>query len=127
MTGSQSKKILVVEDDELTRESILLKLKKEGLAYEVAANGEVALDTLRRMVNCGVVLLDILLPIRDGFWFLEKKQKIQSLKDIPVVVFSNLGKYNKRSLELGAKKYLLKTDYSIKEIVAMLKTFLTKK
>ena len=110
--------VLVIEDDEPTREAILWKLKKSNYEGDSAEDGTVGLEMLKQKKYAGV-LLDLRMPRGDGYYFLGEKNKLASLKDVPVVVFSNFSQpeFVNRSLELGAKGYLVKAQHSVGEIV----------
>lgn len=110
--------LLVIEDDIPTCEAITMKLKKKGFLVEFAEDGEAGFQKLFQKTFSGV-LLDLRLPRVDGFEFLERKSQDEKLKKIPVMIFSNFGQpeYIHRSLALGARGYVVKTQHSIDEIV----------
>lgn len=121
MTEGEIKKplrILVVEDDSATRESVFFKLQKMGFTADEAEDGRMALEKLRADSSYAGVLLDLRLPQKDGFVFLEEKKNDPAFDHIPVLVFSNVGQpqYVKRTLDLGAKGFLVKAFHSIDEI-----------
>lgn len=113
-----TKKVLIVEDEEDVARAYEIKLKKSGVETVLSTDGEdgfAKILSLRPMT----VLLDLMLPKRDGFWVLEEMRNNPELKDIKVIVLSNLGQEadKKRALELGAAEYLVKANMSIKEVV----------
>ena len=110
--------VLVIEDDEPTREAILWKLNRSGYQGDAAEDGVVGFEMLKQKQYSGV-LLDLRMPRGDGYYFMEEKNKDAKLKDVPVVVFSNFSQpeFVNRSLQLGAKGYLVKAQHSIGEIV----------
>lgn len=112
-------KILVVEDDTPMRESVVFKLRKAGFIIEEAEDGYAGIEKLRVDPLYGGILLDVRLPQKDGFWFLEEKNKYPQLREIPVLVFSNIGEMQiiKQTLDLGAKGFMVKATHSIDEIV----------
>lgn len=116
-----------MEDDEATRESAALKLRKESFDVVTAENGHKALEWLRSDHAVDLILLDLRMPKTDGYAFLEEKNKDGTLQDIPVVVFSNLNQHEhiERALELGVRGYLVKAHYSIQQIVHEVKTCLS--
>ncbi len=124
--GEQGKRILLVEDDEATRESASIKLRKEGFDVVSQEDGQVALDFLKKDPRFDAILLDLRMPRSDGFEFLEARNKIDTLKDIPVIVFSNLNQHEhiERAVALGVRGYLVKAHHSIQQIVVELKTCL---
>jgi len=119
------KKVLIIEDDEQVSRIYNIKLKQEGIETVKAIDGE---EGLKKMVseNPSLVLLDLMLPKKNGFWVLEEMAKKPELKKIPVVVLSNLGQEQDRAwaLKLGVKEYLVKADVSIKEVVGKIKKYL---
>ena len=73
-----------------------------------------------------LIILDILLPRENGVYFLTKSKKHPEITKIPVVVFSNYDdpKTKKECFELGAKEYLIKTDYTPQQIIEKIKEYL---
>lgn len=73
-----------------------------------------------------VIVLDLLLPKKNGFEVLEALKKNETLKMIPVIVVSNLGEDSdiKRSLSLGAADYYVKSEHPINEIVEKIQNVL---
>ena len=115
--------ILVVEDDNPTLESVLIKLNKEGFLTTAAMDGQEGIKALLKNEPFSLVLLDILMPQKDGFWFLEEKNKNSKIKNVPVVVFTNYSQpeYVSRALKLGVKGYLVKANHSLSDIVGEIK------
>lgn len=113
-----AKKILIIEDEEILLD--LLKNKLESIGYEVysAVDGEEGLKAIRDLVP-DLILLDIIMPKMGGFEVMEAMQKDPSIKDIPVIIISNSGQpveLNKAK-ELGAKDWLIKTEFDPKEVI----------
>lgn len=119
------KKVLIIEDDEQISKVYGIKLKQEGIEAVVAADGE---EGLKKIVSekPDLVLLDLMLPGKDGFWVLEEISKKPELKSIPIIVLSNLGQEvdKEKATKLGVKEYLVKADISIKEVVERIKKYL---
>ena len=117
------KRILLVEDDEPTRESTILKFKKAGIEIDFAENGQQGLEKLHRAGHFDLILLDLRMPKGDGFWFLEWKEDDQSIKDIPVIVFTNFSQPEllQRALSFGVIGYLIKANHSLDEIIEEVK------
>ncbi|MEK7620712.1 MAG: response regulator [Patescibacteria group bacterium] len=114
------KTILIVEDEKTLSQALQMKLGKEGFQIELANNGEEALSKLTKG-TIDFVVADLLMPVMDGFTFLEKmrEQKIQ----IPVMVLSNLGQPSdlNRLKELGVDDFSPKSTVSLSEIVMHIK------
>jgi CheY-like chemotaxis protein len=90
MTWEQQlgKKILVVEDEVVTRGAIRMLLEWEGYRVDCAADGEEALALLRLGEKPSLILLDARMPGCDGWCFREEQRADPYLADIPVVVIS---------------------------------------
>ena len=118
-------KILIVEDEKPLAEVLKDEFKAHGYSVEIAVDGEDALAKLKSSVP-DLILLDLLLPKIDGFEVLETIKASRRLKDVPVVILSNLGQDDeiKRGLKLGAKDYFVKTQHPLKEIVEKVERFL---
>ena len=82
------KRILVVEDDALTRGAIKMLLEWEDYRVDCAADGDEALGLLRRGERPALILLDVRMPGCDGWGFREEQRADPDLADIPVVVIS---------------------------------------
>jgi CheY-like chemotaxis protein/signal transduction histidine kinase len=101
--------VLVVDDDYDLRETMRDVLEDEGYIVETASNGQEALDCLRDGNSPEVVVLDLMMPVMDGWHFLDELKREPALADIPVVVMSA----SQEGLRgLGAKEFLSKPlDY----------------
>ncbi len=111
-------KILVVEDDKFLREMISRKLEKERYEVVQAVDGEKG-ETKIKEEKPDIILLDLVLPGIDGFELLERVKKDPDLKEIPVIILSNLGQKSEveKGLELGAVDFLIKAHFTPAEIV----------
>ena len=98
--------ILIVEDDADTRDMIGRFLELEGYAVETAANGRQALDRLDAGSRACVILLDLMMPIMDGWEFRRIQVSHSTLSKIPVIVFSAAGR--DRMSQIDANDYLSK-------------------
>jgi two-component system, chemotaxis family, chemotaxis protein CheY len=78
--------ILVVEDDAVTREGLAVLLCREGFAVATAANGQEALDYLRQNPAPDLILLDMLMPVLDGWHFLERVKRTKPAAAVPIVI-----------------------------------------
>jgi len=99
----------VVEDNKLSREALVRMLQKLGHSLWWVENGREALDLLARL-PFDLVLLDIMMPVMDGYQVLEERRKSAKLRDIPFVMISALDELSSvvRCLEMGAQDYLPK-------------------
>ncbi|MBM4177241.1 response regulator [Candidatus Gribaldobacteria bacterium] len=118
-------KILIIEDEDTLREMYQRKFSQEGFSALSASFEEEAFKVLE---NCqpDLILLDILLPRGNGIEILKRLKSSPLTQKIKVVAFSNLDdpKTKQRALELGAEKYLIKTNYTPKEIIKEIKNIL---
>ncbi|MFT3765881.1 MAG: response regulator [Minicystis sp.] len=105
----QRKTVLVVDDDYDLRQTVREILQEEGYVVDTASNGREALAVLRRSNPPRVVVLDLMMPVMDGWQLLDELKRDDTLADIPVVVISA----SKRSLNApGAREFLTKPlDY----------------
>ena len=86
--GASPHKVLIVEDDEDFRKTIGHALEEEGCSVRSAGNGADALCLLERVEKPCLILLDLMMPVMNGWQFLEKKKAENRLAGIPVVVMS---------------------------------------
>ena len=121
-------KILIIEDDQFLKLALEKKLKKEGFEVITASDGEEGLAKLITELP-DLVLLDIILPKKTGFNFLEDFRKDPNLKAIPVFVISQLGQPEdvEKGLKLGAIEYFVKAKISLDDLVAKVKKFFEEK
>jgi two-component system alkaline phosphatase synthesis response regulator PhoP len=112
------KKILIVEDEEIILDLLERKLTKEGYEISVARDGEEGLKAMREQ-KPDLILLDIVMPKLGGFEVMEEMQKEPDLKEIPVIIISNSGQPVEldRAKELGAKDWLIKTEFDPQEVL----------
>lgn len=117
-------KVLLVEDDKFLRRVLEKKIINKGFEIFSAVDGEEALEKLI-LDKPDIILLDIILPKKSGFAFLENIKKDPNFKDIPVLILSNLGQDEdiKKGLELGAKEYFVKAKVSLDEVINKLSDY----
>ncbi len=110
--------VLVIEDDVTLREVLVEKLKKSGYKAHGAVDGVEGLEFMRETPP-DLVLLDILMPRKDGMQVLEEKKSDAAIKDIPVIIISNSGQPVEidRARELGAKDFLIKAIFEPSEVL----------
>lgn len=125
MTKTKTKKILIAEDEKPMAKALTLKLKNSGFEIIVAHDGNEAMNYIKKE-NLDLILLDIMMPEKDGFSIMEemKKKKIK----IPVMVLSNLSQESdiKKAENLGALGFFIKSNTPISEIVNDVKKKLSK-
>ena len=118
-TPGARKSILIVEDDRFLREIAGQKLEAEGFVVKSATTGKEALGLLETGPRPDIIVLDLILPGMSGYEILESIKKQERLKDIPVLILSNLGQEEDidKAKKLGATDYLVKAHFSFAEII----------
>ncbi len=117
--------ILIVEDDTFLAGIYASKFEAEGFHVDHAGDGEEALKLVHKTAP-DIILLDILLPKKDGFEVLRDLKKDAKTKMIPVILLTNLGQKSdvEFGLKLGAVDYLIKAHFMPHETVAKVKKVL---
>ncbi|MCP6719503.1 MAG: response regulator [Patescibacteria group bacterium] len=116
------KNILLIEDDPFLVNIYTTKLKESGFSTDAANDGETGLKKLKEK-EFDLLILDIVLPHIDGWEILKEIRKEDGLKDLKVIILSNLGRKEEveKGLGLGAVKYFIKAHYTPSEIVEEIK------
>lgn len=111
--------ILLVEDDSFISQMYHTKLSNLGFRVEVIDNGEDAAARLQQDPLPDLLLLDIVLPKKDGFEILEELRRQDRTKALPVILLTNLGQKPdvERGIKLGADDYIIKAHYTPTEVV----------
>lgn len=111
--------VLVVEDDAFLRNAYTIKLTKADFTVKVATDGIEAMTALETFTP-DVILLDLVMPRKDGFSTLEDIKKDEKLRGIPVIVASNLGQQDEiaRVKALGATDFIVKSSMSLEDLIA---------
>lgn len=120
-------KVLVAEDDQFLLKVYLNKFKMEDYDVISALDGVEAMKKLKSE-KPDILLLDLVMPEKDGFEVLCEMKMDPELKKIPVVILSNLGQESdiKKGKELGADDYMVKANFSINEVVDKVKEVLAR-
>jgi two-component system alkaline phosphatase synthesis response regulator PhoP len=120
------KKILFIEDEAALQKAFSEVLRRADYKVISALDGEIALR-LAKSEKPDLILLDLILPKKHGFEVLKELKEDPELKEIPVIVLTNLEKMEEveKALALGAKTYLVKTRYNIEEILEKVKQILS--
>lgn len=120
-------KILLVEDDAFMRELFARGLREAGFTVNDVPDAETGLEILPKKMP-EVILLDLLLPGKSGFDFLEEIKQNKSYRHIPVIVVSNLGSKGDvdHAIDLGAADFLVKANSTIDEIILKSEKFIEK-
>jgi len=112
-------KILIIEDDPFFRNYFVSKLREVGFLVEAAVDGQEGLEKIKT-IKPDLVLLDIIMPNKDGFEVLTTMNSNPTNYSIPVIVFSTLGQEDdvKKAISLGAKDYINKSFFDFNKIKA---------
>lgn len=118
----KKKTILFIEDEASLQKAMGDILRLEGYEVMAALDGDIGLK-LAKTKSPGLILLDLILPKKDGFEVLHELKIAKETKEIPVIVLTNLeGTLEvERALELGAYTYLVKANYDIEDVVSKIK------
>lgn len=121
--AKKPKKILIVEDERPIAQALELKLTRSGLETKTVYDGEEAVKILKEE-KFDLILLDLILPKRDGFVVLNDMKELNI--STPVIVLTNLSQEEdfKRAKNLGAKDYFVKSDISLSKIVSYINEIL---
>ena len=121
----EKKKILVIEDDSVLQKALQEYLTAEGFEIESALDGEEGVKRAKDNYH-DLILLDIILPKKDGYEVLKDLKSDENTKKTPVVLLTNLGSLNdvEKALEMGATTYLIKADYKLEEVAKKIKEVL---
>lgn len=123
--ASNPLRILIAEDEKPIANALKLKLSHYGYEVEIAENGAIALELVKKN-KYDLILLDLIMPMMDGF------EVLVSMKEagisIPVIVSSNLGQPEdiQKAKSLGASQFLVKSDTPLADIVNLVNNVLGK-
>jgi CheY-like chemotaxis protein len=123
----EKKSILLIEDDETLVDMYKEKLKNSGFRVLTVTDGKIALQRIRQ--GADLILLDILMPNLNGFEILKRMKSEPEIKDIPVIVLTNIGSEStdndkKFALSLGAVDYMVKSLNTPEDVVDRIKQVL---
>ena len=121
----KKKRIIIVEDDAVLRDVLAEKLEKNGYIVDKAEDGIIAMEKIHA-IKTDCVLLDILMPRKNGIEVLEDLHADPELCDIPVIIISNSGQpvEIKRAQELGAREFLIKAVFDPNEVLEKVESVL---
>lgn len=120
--NGEKRKILIAEDDKFITKAYKAGLEKEGFEVIFASDGETALVEIKTN-KPSLVLLDLMMPKKNGFDVLVDMKLDESVKDTPVIVLSNLGQSSdiEKAKSMGAVDYLVKSQNTLSEVVTKVK------
>lgn len=116
------KKILIIEDEAFLSEMYKMKFELEGYKVIIARDGQEGIESVFSD-KPDIILLDLVMPIKDGYQVLEELKSNKDTKNIPVLILSNLGQADeiKRAMNDGADKYLIKANMTPNQLVKEVK------
>lgn len=117
MLCDNNKKTLVIEDDKAIRDSLKFVLEFEGYKVFTAANGKEGIDLLLKIPRPCLILLDLMMPVMNGWEFIETMGKNTTLSNIPVIVVSA---FTERAKDINAKA-IMKKPVDIFELLNIVK------
>lgn len=122
------KRLLVVEDDMVLQKALSSYLTAENFEVLCAGDGETGLS-MAIQEKPDLILLDIVLPKKDGYQVLQEVKAHPEVNHIPIVLLTNLGSIAdvEKALEMGATTYLVKSDYKLEEVTEKVKDILSSK
>jgi DNA-binding response OmpR family regulator len=118
---AKNRRVLIIEDERPLAHALELKLQHEGIETMIATNGKDGLELIDKE-HFDIILLDMMMPVMDGFQVL---QQLQERATKPTVfVLSNLSQHEDESriLKAGAKKYFIKSSTPLSVIVEEIKS-----
>ena len=122
---SNSKKILIIEDEEMISGMYRIELENNGYLVSTADNGERGIDMAIDQVP-DLIILDLLMPNVNGFSVLQQLKSGERTKKIPIIILTNYGSdENKLKAERsGAAEFLGKADYTPREVLKIVDKYL---
>lgn len=116
------KKLVIIEDEVALQDALKKVFTAEGYEVSQAFDGEEGVAVIKDK-KPDIILLDLILPKKHGFEVLEEMKKDEDIKNIPVLVLTNLEESTEvmKAIELGARGYLIKANYALKEVLAKVK------
>ncbi len=124
----EKKKVLIIEDELNIRDVYSQVLREANFEVFEAADGHTGME-MAREGNWDLMLLDIMLPKRDGLEILGEVKKVDTLKNKPVILLTNLGRDSivKEGYSLGASGYLIKSEINPDDVVQSVQKLLNEK
>ena len=119
------KRILIIEDDSSLRKTLQEFLGADGFDAVGAEDGEEG-SKMAKEGNPDLILLDVILPKKDGYEVLKELKENQETKNIPIIFLTNLESPAdvERAVKLGATTYLTKADYKLEEVAEKIREIL---
>jgi CheY-like chemotaxis protein len=115
------RKLLIVEDDQLMCRVYSAWFKLKGYEVETAHDGEEGLDKVTSF-QPDLILLDVMMPKKNGFEVLDKLKSDPTTRAIPVIMLTNLSgeKEMNSALARGAARYIVKSEFELEKVAEMM-------
>ncbi len=122
---TKSKKIAIVEDEQALQSALVEWFSMEGYEVLGITTGKEALEKIPQFLPA-LILLDMILPIKNGLEVIAGLKKLETTAKIPIIVLTNLEdlEERKKAFNLGAKEYLVKTEYEFSALSKIVKIYL---
>ena len=119
-------KVLIVEDDKFLSSAYRLKFTKAGYEVMLAMDGSEGINILSTFTP-DIILLDLVMPVKDGFTMLSEIKANEAYKNIPVIITSNLSQKEDidKAKGMGALDFIIKSDISLDDLVTKVQKILT--
>jgi CheY-like chemotaxis protein len=120
-------KILIVEDDKVIQNMYKIKFTNAGHEVKTASNGEEGLS-LMRSFSPDIVFMDLMMPVMDGFTALTTAKADSQIKDIPVIILTNLSQSEdaEKTTKMGAVDFLVKSNLTPTQVLEKANQYLKK-
>lgn len=127
MSNSKAR-ILFIDDDNFLRKVYQAELSEQGYEVVLAADGQEGLEKAK-ISDPDLIILDMIMPKKSGFEVLTELQNDANIKNVPVIILSNLGQEDdvKKGLDLGAVDYLVKDNITLATIVEKINQYINSK
>jgi len=121
-------KILLIEDDPFLSSMYTTKFELENFTVFSGDDGQKGLDLALAEIP-DIILLDIMMPVMNGFEVLEQLKKDERTKNIPVILLTNLNQKDdiEKGLSMGANDYLIKAHFMPSEVVEKIRKIISSK
>lgn len=121
-------KVLVMEDEPILLKALTIEIGGAGCDVQTADNGDDGLKLLDSF-QPDVLLIDLLMPVKDGYQVLAELGEKKLLDTYPAIVLSNLGleEERKKAMDLGAKSFFIKSDTDLSQVVDLIRSTLEQK
>lgn len=120
-----AKTLLIIEDDPYVQRVYQRLFEQQEYSFELAGDGMEGLSKAREL-KPNLILLDLIMPKMDGFQVLEVLKTDAQLKDIPVVILTNLGDEEsiRRAIKLGANSFMVKANFEPEQVKEKVEEYL---